>query len=55
MSANAELWTRPDERSQRIGVCSWLRSHNIPYSEDMTTEELTELYRDVECGRYKKL
>lgn len=54
MSENAELWVRPDEVSQRIGVTAWLRDHNIEYDEDSSLDELTQLYRDIECGKYNK-
>lgn len=53
MSENAELLSRPDEYSMRITVTSWLRHHNIEFSEDETTEDLIQLYRDIECGKYK--
>lgn len=51
MSENAELWSYPDEKSTRITLTCWLRNHNIPYSEDMTNEELRQLYIDAELGR----
>ena len=54
MSENAELWCRPDEHSQYIAVTNWLKSHYIKYNPDDSLENLTQLYRDVECGKYKK-
>lgn len=54
MSENAELWARPDPESQRIALTCWLRTHGIPYSEDMDNEELRQLYISVEIGKYKK-
>lgn len=51
MSDNAELWSRPDEKSQRITLTCWLRDHNVEYNEDMTTEELRQLYIGKETGR----
>ena len=53
MSENAELWSYPDEKSVRITLTSWLRWHEIQYDENMSNEELRQLYVDVECGRYK--
>ena len=50
MGENAELWTFTDELSQRLAITSWLKSHNIEYSDDETTYELIQVYRDVECG-----
>ena len=44
MSDNAELWSRCDEQSIRIKLQCWLRTHNVDYAEDMTTEELRQLY-----------
>ena len=54
MSENAELWSYPDEKSQRITVTCWLRSHNIEFDEEESTEELVQLYRDIECGKYRR-
>jgi hypothetical protein len=51
---NAELLSRPDEKSQRITLKSWLKFHNIPYRDDMLTEELRQLYIAVETGAYKR-
>lgn len=48
---NAELLSRPDPKSVKITLTSWLRRHNIPYSEDMDNEELRQLYIDVETGK----
>lgn len=53
MSENAELWSYPDGESQRITVTCWLRSHNIEFDEEKSTEELIQLYRDIECSKYK--
>lgn len=53
MSENAELWSYPDEKSVRRTLTNWLRTHNIPYNEDMNNEELRQLYIDVETGKYK--
>ena len=55
MGENAELWTFTDELSQRIAVTSWLKAHNIEYSDDETTDELIQVYRDVECGILQNL
>lgn len=44
VSDNAELWSRCDEQSIRIKLECWLRTHNVNYDEDMTTEELRQLY-----------
>lgn len=49
---NAELWSYPDESSQRRTLRRWLIDYNIPFNEEDTIEELAQLYRDVECGRY---
>ena len=51
---NAELWSYPDEESCRRTLKSWLRDHNIPFNEELETEELRQLYVSVETGRYKK-
>lgn len=48
---NAELLSRPDEKSQRITLKSWLRFHNIEYRDDMLTSELRQLYIDAETGK----
>ena len=50
MEENAELWSYPDEESIRRTVKAWLNSANIKYSNTMSTEELLQLYRDIECG-----
>ena len=55
MGENAELWSQPDEKSQRITLECWLQHHNIQYDSDMTNEELRQLYIDVECGRIHTL
>lgn len=51
MSSNAELWCRPG--NERTTLLNWLREHNIIFDEDMETEELRQLYVDIECGKYK--
>ena len=51
MSENAELWSRLDEKSQRITLTCWLREHNVKYDDNMTIEELRELYIGKEIGR----
>ena len=51
---NAELWSYPDEESRRRTLKSWLRDHNIPFNEELETEELRQLDISVETGRYKK-
>ena len=48
---NAELWSYPDEHSQYIKLTSWLKNNNISYTEDMTIEELRQLYIDAETGK----
>jgi len=53
MSENAELWTRPDKQSQYVAITSWLRTHNIDFDADEPLEELVQLYRDVECGKFR--
>lgn len=50
MSENAELWCRPDEHSQRITLMNWLRTHDVKFDEDMSVEELRELYVKKEIG-----
>lgn len=55
MAENAELWSRLDKESQEITLKSWLRTHNIPYNEDDSIEELRQLYIDVETGNYATL
>lgn len=49
---NAELLSRPDPKSIRITLTSWLRHHNIPFEDTMDNEELRQLYIAVETGRY---
>ena len=48
---NAELWSYPDEKSIHITLTCWLKEHNILYSEDMSNDELRELYVAVETGK----
>lgn len=54
MEENAELWSRLDAVSQYITVTSWLRDHGIEFDPNDTLTNLTQLYRDVECGKYNK-
>lgn len=54
MGENAELLSYPDDYSIRIKLCSWLNTHHIPYDDEMSNEELRQLYIDVECGKYIK-
>lgn len=54
MSDNAELWSWPGYENERRTLINWLRSHNIPHSDDMNNEELRQLYIDVETSRYKE-
>ena len=54
MSENAELWSWLGKENERRTLTNWLKSHNIPYEDDMNNEELTQLYIDVETGRYKE-
>lgn len=51
MCENAELWSWSDEKSQRRTLTNWLRDHNVEYDEDMTTEELRQLYIGKETGK----
>ena len=51
MCENAELWSYPDETSQRTTVIAWLRSHNVKFDPNDTLENLVQLYRDIECGK----
>lgn len=53
MCENAELWAYCDENSQRLKLYSWFKSHNIKYNENLSLEELRQLYIDIECGKYK--
>lgn len=48
---NVELWSYPNEHSQYIKLTSWLKNNNISYTEDMTIEELRQLYIDAETGK----
>ena len=54
MSENAELWSYPDEASVRRTVTAWLNDHRIQYNSDTSTDDLVQLYRDIECGKYHK-
>lgn len=51
MPENAELWSYPDERSVRRTLTCWLRESNIPYNNEMTNEELRQLYINAECSK----
>ena len=53
MGENAELYSYPDEASIRRTLINWLREHNIDFDATMKTEELRQLYIDIECGKYK--
>lgn len=48
---NAELLSRTDPKSIRITLTSWLRWHDVSYDENMSIEELRQLYIDKETGR----
>ena len=50
MSENAELWTWPDEHSQYVTLTNWLKAHEVEYDEDMSIEELRQLYIKKEIG-----
>ena len=54
MSENAELWSRPDEKSTRITLECYLKSHSIPFDDSMSTEELRQLYIKNETGGLSK-
>ena len=49
---NAELWSYSNEKSIHITLTCWLKEPSIPYSEDMSNDELRELYVAVETGKY---
>ena len=49
---NAELWSHPDEESQYRTITCWLKDNNIKYNEDESLEDLIQLYRDIETGKY---
>lgn len=53
MSENAELWARTDEESIRRTLKNYLERHFVEiYDEDeITIEELRELYIAIECGK----
>lgn len=51
MGDNAELYSRCDEKSIRITLINYLRSHKVDYSQDMTNEELRQLYINKEIGK----
>ena len=50
MSENAELWSWPDEHSQKQTLKNWLRNHNVKFDDDMSIEELRDLYIKKEIG-----
>lgn len=54
MSENAELWSRPDEKSIRITLECYLKSHSISFDEFMSIEELRQLYIKNETGGLSK-
>ena len=51
MSENAELWSWNDEKSQRTTLINWLKNHNVSYDNNMTLEELRQLYIRKETGK----
>ena len=53
MSSNAELWSRIDEASIRRTLIDYLKRHFVDVSDEdnLTTEELRDLYIDIECGK----
>ena len=51
MSENAELWSRLDERSIRIILECYLKSHLIDFDDSLSIEDLRKLYIDIECGK----
>ena len=51
MGENAELLSYCDEKSSRTKLVGWLHYHNIEFSNDMSIEELRQLYIDAECGK----
>lgn len=51
MSENAELLSRPDEESMRIVLKDYLKRHPVAYEDGLETEELRQLYIDIECGK----
>ena len=50
MSENAELWCWPDEYSQYVTLTNWLKAHDVEYDENMSIEELRQLYIKKEIG-----
>lgn len=52
MSENAELWSRPDEKSICITLECYLKSHSIPFDDYMSIEELRQLYIKNETGGF---
>lgn len=48
MGENAELYVL--KGNERRAIESWLIKHKVNYDERCSTEELIELYRNVECG-----
>lgn len=51
MGENAILLSRPDKKSMRLTLESWFKFHNLNYDENLSTEELRQLYVDIECGK----
>lgn len=47
---NAELYSLPDEASMRLTLKTWLILHNVNFTDEMTTEELRQLYIKKEIG-----
>lgn len=45
---NAELWCHVG--NERITLVNWLKENDVKYNDDMTTEELRQLYIKKECG-----
>lgn len=49
MGENAELYATPG--NERNVVIDWLIKHKVRYDENMSTEELIEIYRRKEVER----
>lgn len=45
---NAQLWCKIGQ--EKVVLKSWLREHGIKYNDDMSIEELRQLYIRKECG-----
>lgn len=50
MGENAEFYVYKE--NERVKIINWLVNHNVKFSEDMSTEELIEIYRRKECGEW---